>query len=171
MDIDWLGLVLRWLHILAAITAVGGTIFMRLALLPAASTLDAAQRQALFASLRPRWSKMIMGAIGFLLISGLWNFILINQSFKQADVKIPALYQPLFGVKFLLALGIFGIASVLAGRSAATEKFRQNAKYWMSVNLILATLVVCISGVLRSTHVAPNAPPATKTLQTAGPAN
>ena len=36
MDFDIVGIILRWMHILAAIALFGGTIFQRLALVPAA---------------------------------------------------------------------------------------------------------------------------------------
>jgi uncharacterized membrane protein len=156
MEIDWLALVLRWMHIVAAVAAIGGVIFMRVALVPAAADLPEDTRRVLSEAIRRRWSKVVMAAILFLIVSGLWNFLTINASFKAAGLKIPPLYHPLFGVKFLLALGIFYIASSLAGRSAATAKFRENAKFWLTVNLVLGILVICISGVLRMTHNAPN---------------
>ena len=46
MPIDYLALVLRLLHILAVITAVGGMIFIRFALLPALDTIGDEQRRA-----------------------------------------------------------------------------------------------------------------------------
>ncbi len=49
----FLGLVSRWLHILAAITAVGGTIFIRFALLPAMAEMDDTQRNSLQEAIRP----------------------------------------------------------------------------------------------------------------------
>jgi hypothetical protein len=49
----------------------------------------------------------------------------------------------------ILALVIFFLASALTGRAAALARFRQNAKFWLSVNVTLAVIVVCISGVLR----------------------
>jgi uncharacterized membrane protein len=146
-ELDWLAIVLRWMHILAAITAVGGTIFMRLALLPSVAILPDDQRKALHEQVRSRWVKFVMGAILFLLVSGFYNF------FRRLNAGIPpdakGLYHGLFGVKFLLALVIFFLASALTGRAAALARFRQNARFWLSVNLALAVIVVCISGVLR----------------------
>jgi uncharacterized membrane protein len=147
MQFDWLAIVLRWMHILAAITAVGGTIFMRMALAPSVGILPDEQRKALHEQVRSRWVKFVMGAILFLIVSGLYNF------FRRLNAGIPAdykmLYHGLFGIKFLLALVIFFLASALTGRAAALARFRQNAKFWLSVNLTLAVIVVCISGVLR----------------------
>jgi uncharacterized membrane protein len=74
---DFLPLISRWLHILAAMAAVGGPMFIRLALFPAAdATLPDEQRRSLHEQLRRRWSKVVMVAILFLLASGFYNFVL-----------------------------------------------------------------------------------------------
>lgn len=147
MPLDWIAIVFRWIHILAAMTAVGGTIFMRMALVPSVAVLADDQRKALHEQVRSRWVKFIMGAILFLLLSGFYNFFRrINQGF-DADPK--RLYNILFGIKFLLALAVFFIASALTGRAAALDRFRKNAKFWLTVNVALAVTVVCLSGVLR----------------------
>lgn len=44
---DWCGLLFRWLHILAAITAAGGAIFIRFVVLPVHATLVPAERDRL----------------------------------------------------------------------------------------------------------------------------
>jgi uncharacterized membrane protein len=144
VEIDFLGVVLRWMHILAAITAVGGTIFSRVALLPAASSLPDDPRRALLEGIRSRWSKFVAAAILLLLVSGLWNFMQMERAYK-----LGALYHALFGIKFLLAFAIFFLASALNGRSALAQKLRANARWWLTVNMTLGILVVCISGVLR----------------------
>lgn len=147
MQLDWIAIVFRWIHILAAMTAVGGTIFMRTALVPSVAVLADDQRKALHEQVRSRWVKFIMGAILFLLLSGFYNFFRrINQGF---DPDPKRLYNILFGIKFLLALAIFFLASALTGRASALARFRKNAKLWLTVNVVLAVLVVCISGVLR----------------------
>ncbi len=148
MQLDWLGIVFRWLHLLSAITAVGGTIFLRMALVPSVAVLSQEQHQALHEQVRSRWVKFVMAAIAFLIVSGLYNFI----TKVKSHTIVPDynwLYQMLFGVKFILALIIFFLASALTGRSPAFAKIRQNAKLWLSVNMALAIIVVCISGVLR----------------------
>ncbi|HEV3341392.1 MAG TPA: hypothetical protein VG125_13570 [Pirellulales bacterium] len=166
-ELDWLAIVLRWMHILAAMTAVGGTIFMRMALVPSVSVLPDDQRKALHEQVRSRWVKFVMGAILFLLVSGLINFFRRINAGIPADVK--GLYHGLFGVKFLLALVIFFLASALTGRAAALARFRQNAKLWLSVNLTLAVIVVCISGVLRFIPEGKSPPASTQTSQEAQP--
>ncbi len=161
MELDYLALVLRLMHILAAVTAVGGSIFIRFALLPSLDTLGADQRKALHDAVRARWSRLIQISILFLLVSGVWNFLLFNGVTKTPGweawrLKYHTLYQALFGTKFLLASGIFALASILSGRSPGTQKMRDNARFWLNVNLTLAIAVVIISGVMRLTHVGPS---------------
>lgn len=161
---DWLGFVLRWFHIVAAITAVGGTIFMRFALVPSVAVLSEEQRKSLHEQIRSRWAKFVMASIAILVITGLANFLLFNvarkapgwESWRQS---YNALYQMVFGVKFLLAIAIFFIASALAGRSEALKPIRNHARGWMTVNVVLALTVVALSGVLRLTHVGPTLTP------------
>lgn len=144
MTIDILGLLFRWMHILAAIAAVGGTIFIRLALMPSLSVLADESRKALHEAIRSRWSKMVMAGIAVLLASGLYNFVVTFRTYY-----LPGYYVPLFGVKVVLALTIFFIASALVGRSPALEGIRRNARFWVTLNMTLAIVLVCISGVLR----------------------
>jgi uncharacterized membrane protein len=153
-------LVLRWLHVLAAITAVGGTIFARFVLLPSLDSIDPAERQKLHAAARPRWAMLVGMAILFLLASGLYNLIVLVRNFD-----VPKWYHPIFGIKFLLAIAVFAIASLLSGRSPAAEKFRQNARFWMNVNLLLALAIICLSGWLRTAERKPKIPPAQTTLR------
>ena len=166
MDIDYLAVLFRWFHILPAIVAVGGTIFMRFALHPAAAELPEAQRTALQEAVRSRWARWIHASILFLLASGFYNFFtLINR------YKVPSTYHMLFGIKFLLALAIFALASLLTGRKGVAQRMRQNAKTWLNINILLAVLLVCISGVMR--NVSMNSPlksvPSTPAAATAEP--
>jgi uncharacterized membrane protein len=160
-----LALLFRWLHILAAMAAVGGLMFMRFALLPAATVLAEPQRQALQEAIRSRWAKVVMAAIGILLVSGFYNFVVLFLSWKtwpEAWRSGPEhVYQMLFGIKFVLALVIFFISSALAGRSPALARFRENAKFWVTTNLILAIVLVAISSQLRMMHAGPPVPRAT----------
>lgn len=145
MEIDLAALVLRWMHILAAITAVGGVIFSRVALVPAKATLGDRERAQLDEALRARWLVPVMVSIAFLLASGLYNIAQTAMTYQ-----VPSWYHMLFGIKFLLAMIVFFIASTLVGRSVNAERFRQHGKFWLNVNLALAVAVVLISGILRA---------------------
>jgi uncharacterized membrane protein len=139
-----LDILLRWMHILPAVTMVGATIFMRFALHPSLSTLPESQRKELQAAVRGRWAKVVMMSIAMLLVSGLVNTILVAGKYE-----LPKYYHPLLGIKILLALVVFYIASKLVGRSAGAEKFREKAQFWMTVNVVLAVTIICIAGVLK----------------------
>lgn len=160
-QLDWIAIVSRWAHILAAITAVGGTIFMRMALLPSVGALPDDERKKLHEGVRSRWVKFVMAAILFLLVSGIYNIVMKEKQLKMADGGVKSLYHMLFGIKFLLAFAIFFIASVITGRAPAFAKMRENARMWLTLNMILALVVVCISGVLRAIPLKP-APPTPK---------
>ena len=142
---DYLNLAMRWLHIIPAIALIGGTIFMRFALVPAYEQLDDEQREKVQESVRRGWSRLLMPSILFLLISGAVNIMNISTTYRFPD----GYYMPLFGLKFFLAGAIFYIASLLAGRSEGARKFQQDQRKWLNINILLAVLLVCIAGAMR----------------------
>ncbi len=167
IDADFiLGLVARWAHILAAIGLMGGALFARVAAVPAADALPDDARGAFHEAARRRWLKVVMLCIVLLLASGIYNFIVILRFRLHDDLKAP--YHALFGIKFLLALVIFFIASALVGRSPALEPMRRNRRLWLTVNLWLALVLVCLSGALRMMRDARPVPPASASVPAAG---
>jgi len=170
MPIDYVALIVRLLHILAVLTAVGGMVFIRFALLPALDTLDENGRKALHEQIRKRWSRLIQLSILFLLASGLINFgmfVVAARDWPDAwRTTFNAAYQMLFGIKFILALAIFALASILAGKSAGTQKIRDNSRFWLNINLTMALVVVIISGLMRLTHVGPTQPTEQRPVET-----
>lgn len=156
-------LLFRWMHILPAITMVGATIFMRLALHPSVESLPADQRKALQAAIRSRWAKVVMISIALLLISGLVNYVRFSQRYDFSGTP----YHPMLGVKMLLSLPIFFIASRLTGRSQGAERFREKAGFWMTTNIVLAVLVVALGGVGKVIHHKPKQQPSTPAVSQA----
>jgi len=142
-----LAIVARWAHVLSAVVLVGGLLFQRLVLGPAAAeTLDAEADGRLRGAADRRWKIAVMVCTALLLLSGVYNFLTIG--IPKGEV-VPV-YHGLFGVKFLLALTVFFLASALAGRSAAFAWIRRDARRWVAVAALLGLLVVLISGVLRN---------------------
>ncbi len=145
-----LALVMRWTHILAAVTAVGGIFFIRFVLMPsAASVLDDETHQKLRAAIMKRWQHVVHTCILLFLVSGLYNYLVIT---RHLHVNQP-LYHMLFGVKFLLAIIVFGLALGLTSTRGWAEPLRKNAKLWMAILAGLAVAIIGISGVLRSLPV------------------
>ena len=105
-----------------------------------------------------------MAAITFLLVSGLYNLIAFEKASRgwgQAWHDGPArIYHLLLAVKLILALAIFFLASALTGRSAGMARFRENAKFWVTVNLALGIVLVAVSSQMRMLHIGP--PPAAR---------
>lgn len=140
---ELLSLISRWLHILFAITLVGGTIFIRFALVPASQT-DSSGEPSTESTMYRRWSRIVMVSIGFLLISGIYN-----TAIKAVQYDLEPIYHSLLGIKILLAIVVFALASLLAGRSALARKLRAQERVWLNVNLLLMVLVVMIAGFLK----------------------
>jgi hypothetical protein len=142
-------LILRYMHILGAITLMGGTIFMRFGLAPVVAGLDEKAKAQLHQQIRARWSKLVMISSGLLLVSGIANMIMYSSRFYTIEPLWGMSYSMIVGIKFLLAIPIFVLASFLGGRTAAAQKIQANAVTWMNVNLVLALLMVLIGGALR----------------------
>jgi uncharacterized membrane protein len=159
---DPITLLLRWAHVLAAIAALGGLLFARFALVPAADELGSETADRLHAGVRRRWLPWVIGAITLLLASGLTNYILLIRRVKEApelwggDWMRQTGYHALFGVKFLLAMILFYLASGLVGRGASTQWIRDARKQWLSVAVGLGVGVVLISGWMRQLHTGAN---------------
>ena len=124
---------------------------MRVALIPAAAeALSADAHQKLREALRARWAKVVFICIGVLLLTGSANFLMLALPPKIHPIP----YHPIFGVKFFAALAVFFIASALVGRSPGTEKMRAERAKWLSRLLVLAGIVVLLSGVLSQVRLA-----------------
>src|SRR5262245_20391678 len=130
-------LILRYAHILGAITLMGGTIFMRFALRPVVVGLPPDTKATIHEQVRGRWSKFVMLASALLLISGITNLALAGRYEYKPILDLEKGYHILVGIKFLLALPIFFIAALMTGRSSLAKRVQANAEFWMTVNLTL----------------------------------
>ena len=141
-----LNLVMRWAHVGTAIVVLGGAIFLRFVLMPAATAvLKEDAHQALRERLMGAWKKVIHAGIGLFLLSGLYNYLAVMAPLHKGDGR----YHMLLGIKILLALGVFFISSALVGRSAAFAGLRKDSRKWLAVSIFLALIIVAISGFLK----------------------
>ena len=143
-NVSAMDVISRFIHVGTAIVMVGGTVFMRFILMPAAVELPQAEHDLLRQRLLARWKRVVHSGIVLLLLSGGYNYWLAIR-LHRGD----GLYHGLVGTKILLALVVFFIASVLIGRSAAFEKLRQNRAQWMGLIVLLATVIVGLSGFVK----------------------
>jgi hypothetical protein len=159
--------VSRVFHVGTAIVMVGGAFFLRFVLLPAAKASLAEDVHArLRSAVMGTWKKIVHIGIALLLLTGSLNYYRV---IVEGTHKGDALYNALIGIKILLALGIFFIASVLVGRSAKFEGMRQNVAKWLAINLLLAAIIVAISGFLKVRPFTPKPAPTTAASQAANP--
>jgi hypothetical protein len=149
-SLDIVLLISRWLHISAAIVAVGGVFFTRLVLSRAAEhALPDEMHAQLREAVRVRWAPVVHACIAVLFVTGAYNFVVMALPPKINPIP----YHPIFGVKFLAALGVFFIAEALAGRGAAFQGMRSRRPFWLVVLLALGGLIVLVSGVLNQVRV------------------
>lgn len=151
--LDLAAIASRWLHIAAVIVAVGGIVFLRIVLHPAAeAALTEDARKALRDRLLSRWTRVVHVAITFIILSGVYNLIVQLPKHKPVEGQMP-LYHVLLGPKLLLALILFFISIALAGKSQTFERMRQKRPAWLAVNIGIAAVVVLISNILK--HIPP----------------
>lgn len=156
MDTDLLlPIVSRWTHVGCAIVMMGGSAFIWLVLQPVLKD----EPDELHQRIRSRWKKFVHPMILLFLISGVYNF-LRAVPMHRGD----SLYHALVGTKILLALAVFALASILVGSKPGTQKIRDNARKWLGVTLLLAVVIVGISGFVK---VRPYTPPNATTDSTA----
>ncbi len=151
MDTDIILPVLsRWAHIGCAIVLVGGSSFIWLVVQPVLG----ADNAELHGRLRNRWKKFVHPGVLIFLVSGIYNLVQAIPNHKG-----DALYHSLIGTKFLLALVVFALASILVGNKPGTQKIRDNARKWLGISLLLAIVIVGISGFVKvRPYTAPAAP-------------
>lgn len=137
-------IVSRIVHVGSAITLVGGSVFMLFVLMPSAKQLSAESHDELADAISGRWKRFVHIGIALFLISGFYNFFRAIPS-HQGD----GLYHGLVGIKILLALGVFFIASALVGRSEKLRAVRGNRATWLKALVLLAAIIVCISGFVK----------------------
>jgi uncharacterized membrane protein len=145
----------RWIHVGTAIVVVGGTVFLRLVLMPAAARLSDEAHETLRGHLMRTWKFFVHIGIVLFLVSGFYNYIAVSIP-RHKGASDAGFYHGLIGTKILLAFVVFFLAEALVGRSAAFEGMRHNRKTWLGVIILLAAAIVCISGFLK---VYPWAPP------------
>jgi uncharacterized membrane protein len=138
-------LVSRMIHILCAIIIGGGLFYMR-------SVLSPAGVEACYADRRSAWARWVAAASFLLLVSGLFNFMTIMEDYREAGEKLPASYHMLFGLKFLLGLFVMFLAAILAGKTAAADRFRANMRRWLNVAWTSVIAIVVIGALLRAHH-------------------
>lgn len=120
--IDLVRIVLRWVHAVAALFWVGGSLFLFLVYRPAVRLLPEGARSLMEKAVRQRFRELANTAIVALLVSGM---ILTFDRLSSPAATTP--YVLVLGTKVLLALLAFYLALELGGGRRITVRIGQQA--------------------------------------------
>jgi len=143
----WINVVIRWLHVTSAVTAVGAMIFMRVVLQPAVAGADPSARPSMAKRVLPRFKTLLHSALGLLLLTGVYNLWIAIP--KVRSLAYHTLYHSVIGTKILLVLVLFGFVSAVLSSSPASANMQESRQRWLTVLIILALVILFLSAVLR----------------------
>ena len=132
-----LGVFMRWVHILSAMTLLGGFIYARFVVAPALASYPVGEASMLSNRTVNQFRPILYTAIVAILISGLYNYL--------TKPSYPPHYHMLIGIKFLFVLHIFA-TSVLYTIPNANEGNRLRR---LTGLVISGAIVLLISADLR----------------------
>jgi hypothetical protein len=135
----------RVFHIMFAIIIGGGLFYLRAVLAPAGA-------DACYAGRRAVWARWVGVATLILIVTGMFNYITFIRDAKAAGAPLPSTYHMMFGVKFLLALFVFFVAAILAGKTALADKFRANMGQWLNFAWLAVMGIIVLGALLRTYH-------------------
>jgi uncharacterized membrane protein len=131
----------RWLHIIAAVLAFGGTFFMRVILPLGLAQADAASRDAVFLRCRRVFKMLIHTAVLLLLLTGAFNTYSAWNDYKLNT----RLMHGLWGPHMLLGIIAMIIALVLLAPPQPPRWHKTGA----AINLFLLLTAVFLASTLK----------------------
>lgn len=143
MDNPVLVVVMRYLHIVSAMIAVGGMAFVLFCVSPASRLLEENLRQSFLKLMHDRFLKVLWVVIATLVITGAFSWYSLNEAYRE----IRPWGQALIGTKVLIAIVIFVIIWLRSmGIVGTTPK---GAKRVLMINIHLAAIVILLASILR----------------------
>jgi uncharacterized membrane protein len=137
-----LDVLMRYLHIVSAVLAVGGAFFL-LVLLPKGLALidDPARREDVLLRVRRAFKMVVHPSILGLLVSGVYNTLRNWDTYKLNK----PLNHGFWGPHLILGLVVMGISLwLLAGKG-----LRANHRTWLKVNVVLMLVTILLASSLR----------------------
>jgi putative copper export protein len=135
----------RALHLVCAIILGGGVFYIRTILAPSGAAECFGDRRAV-------WARWVGIASGILLLSGMFNYITIIRAAREAGSPVELTYHIFFVIKFLLGLGVMFIMSLVAGKTAAADRARQNLSRWLNIAWTSVMAIVILGAMMRMMH-------------------
>ena len=105
--------LILWLHLLAAMTWIGGLVFQVLVVFPTLARAASTGERLRFAlSLEARFRVILWPAVGLALFTGLVNLMNVWYATVVTAGSIAPTFVPLLGVKLGLAVGMIAVQAV-----------------------------------------------------------
>jgi uncharacterized membrane protein len=143
MDNPILAVVMRYLHIVAAVLTVGGMSFILFCVTPASRLLDEGLRESFLKAIHGRFMKVIWAAIATLIITGAYSWMSLNDEYRA----IRPWGQALIGTKALLAAIMFVI--VWLRSMGIIGQTPRGIRRVLMANVHLAGLIILLATILR----------------------
>ena len=142
---DWLDLLMRWLHLASIILLLGTIVCLRLLLNPILVKISEENPLSGIKTVQIRLKLLVHSSIAGILVSGLYNTHLM---WRTAISPYPTVYL----VKILLVVVVLVVSLfVAAGLSKWPERFSQCTR-WLNLALGLGMVIVALSAYLRILH-------------------
>ncbi len=137
------------IHLIVAVLVAGSVMIQWRAVHPAVTAEEGGDRVK--EGIRRRWAPFVHAGSLLLILTGLYQLMvhgLATADYQKTleDGGMP--YHMLFGIKFLLAIGVLFIAAAMVGRSEALAGIRRNGGTWLGIAVILVIAVIVISRLL-----------------------
>lgn len=144
---NFLDVLMQWVHIGSVAIAVGGMFTLRFVGCPAIKSVfpsDEDARKRLMQAIVRRFKIVVHSSITLLLVSGtylLWTMWPVLKASKA--------YRHAMETKILLALVIFFLSIMLTATRTQPNFFQKGRDKWLTVNIVLALVVIGIASFLR----------------------
>ena len=147
---------LKITHLLSVIVWLGGMVFAHFFLRPGAATMSPPQRVALLHAVLGRFFNAVLWAASLVLLSGIWMIGRVTMQTVQAGahfaLPLEWLVMALLGVVMMVLFGIIRFAlyprltrAVAAADWPAGAAALNGIRQWVTVNLVLGTLIVVVT--------------------------
>ncbi|GIV19894.1 MAG: hypothetical protein KatS3mg023_1645 [Armatimonadota bacterium] len=137
---NWSDFIVKWVHVLSIVTAVGLTLFQYLVLQPVLRRVQGVPDEFLKAV--QRRMGMVIGIAWVLIwVTGIYNLVVVIPTVKPN-------YHLVLGAKILLVLVLFFISTALSHPSLAFEGIQRNRAKWVALAAWLGIVVIVLSATM-----------------------
>ena len=141
-ETEILNIIMRYLHIVGAAFAIGASAGMALAVLPTLRANPDAQATAI--ALSKRLKRLFHMGAGIAILTGMYNYVAVGMpAARAAELKG---YDPIIGIKILLALLVMGVGSWAFSREPTADA--KGGRMHL-LTLVLALVILLLGAVAR----------------------